>query len=620
MLRILRKKETAKKVLIGLAAIIIPAFVLWGAGSAVRGRRQRGPSFAGTIFGKKVSLEDYAVNLRAARNDAMLRYKDFEKIYRQLDLPARAWERLILLYEAKRQRIKVSNKEVVETIRSFPFLIRNGTFDRQLYKQIVTNTFRMSPREFEEEIRDTLMISKLREEVTEGISITEEELLAAYKNENEKIRIAYVVQNPKDFTEEVEVSDEEIRAFYEEKAHEFKKPEEVKIDYIEFNYTDYVEDIEIGDDEIQYYYDTNIDEFKHPESIRARHILFENEEKAKKILKKVKSGADFAEMAKRHSTGPTRDKGGDLGYFERGKMVPEFEEVAFALGVGEISDVVKTKFGYHIIKVEDKKEAYVDEFDAVKEKIKKKLLIEGAKTMAYNEAMTAASLLEKNMSLQQIAQELRKVIKTTDFFPRYGTIPSIGWNPEIQRIAFELKLNETSRLISPNDADSEVHYIIRLNEKKAPEIPPLDQIRERVMTRAKQMKADELAKEKLEEQRRIILEQVNKGVPFEDACRSAGFDVKKSELFARSDYVKEIGPASSLEEVFTYKIGDISPILKTGRVYCIVQLKEFAPIDEKEYEDQKEAFRQKLLQQKKDRFLNEWLTNLKLKANLKSNL
>lgn len=619
MLRQLRNKEVAKKIIIGLAIIIIPAFVLWGAGS-LRGGRRRGPSYAGTIFGKKVSFDEYAESWRAVKNEAMMRYENFYKIYKQLDLEGEAWDRLILLHEAKRRGIKVSDEDVINTIRSFPFLIRDNKFDAELYEHVITNMFRISPREFEEDIRGSLIIAKLISSATEDVSVTEEELLQEYKKENEKIKIVYITQSPRDFLEKIEISENEIEDYYKANTHEFKLPERVNIEYIEFKYTDYTEEIEIGEDEIQYYYDTHIDEYEHPESIRARHILFEDEEKAKKILKKLKRGADFVKMAKEHSTCPTKDKGGDLGYFERGKMVPEFDEAAFALTAGEISDIVKTQFGYHVIKLENRKEAYKDVFEDVKKKIKDIILKESARNKAYEEALLTAGLINKSADFEKIAEKYNKTIKATGYFPRHGIIPNIGWNPEIQKMAFDLKIGQVGPLISPDEADSDVNYIIRLKEKRESEIPPLEEVKDKVIIRVKQQKMSEMAEESMEKYKETITEKMEEGLSFKEACESAGLEVKETEYITKLDYVKDIGPAQDIKEIFDYEVGDVSPVLATKRISCIVELIDFKPIEEEKFEEEKEEFLERLTSRKKSQFLQQWLTDLKQKANMKSNL
>jgi len=622
MLRQLRNKEVAKKILIGLAIFIIPAFVLWGAGSLRGGRTGQGPAFAGTIFGKKVSLEEYAKSGRAVKNEAMMRYENFEKIYRQLDLEGEAWNRLILLYEAKKQSIKVSDEELIKTIKSFPFLIRDNRFDTQLYEQVVVNTFRLSSREFEEDIRDSIIISKLANRVSEDVTVTDEELLQKYKEENEKIKIAYVAQSSKDFSENIDVSENEIEEYYKANAVGFKLPERVNIEYIEFKYTDYTQGIEIGEDEIRYYYDSRLSEFEHPESVRARHILVDDEEKAKEVLEKAKGGKDFAELAKEYSTDLTnKENGGDLGYFERGNMVPEFENAAFAMKAGEISDIVKTQFGYHIIKVEDKKEPYTEKFEDVKEKIKDILLNENARNKAYENALLVSSSINKSEDFERLANENKKEIRETGYFVRYGIIPNIGWNPEISKVAFDdLKLNEVSKLISPDEAGSDVNYILRLKEKKESEIPPLEEVKDGVINSAKQDKMSRMAKESMEKYRETIMKKIEESLSFEDAAKSAGLEVKESEYVTRLDYIKEVGPASDIKEVFDYKVGDISPVFSNKRVSCIAKVVDLKPMDGSKFNEEKEEFKKRLLNQKKSQVINDWITELKAKANLKSNL
>lgn len=617
MLRLLRSKKVAKKILIGLALIIIPAFVLWGARYQ---SKTESPSHAGIIFGKKISFDEYTVAWRAVRNEAMLRYEDFNKIYKQLDLKGEAWNRLILLHEAGNQKINASNDEVVDTIRRFPFLIRDNRFDNELYQHVVTNTFRMTAREFEEDMRDSIMIQKLLATVSQGLDITDEELLRQYKDENEKIVITYVTQTPKDFAEKVEVTDEDVENYYSLSAQEFKNPERVNIEYIEFHHNDYKEGVEIGGDEIRYYYDSHIDEYEHPESVHARHILLEAEEEAKNVLKKARAGEDFAELARQFSTGPTKASGGDLGFFERGKMVKEFEDAAFGMEAGGISEVVKTQFGYHVIKVEERKEPFTDEFDSVKEEVKNTLLVESAKNSAYEEALLASGSIDGGEDLAAVAKKYGKTVKTTGYFSRQGMIPNIGWDPDLQKEAFDMKLNEPSPLISPNETESNANYIIRVLEKREAEIPPLEEVKDKVLAKVKQNKMNDLAKESMEQHKAAISEKMKSGISFKQAAEAAGLEVKETDLIAKRDYIKDIGPAKDIEEVFGYEVGHVSPVLTTTRISCLASLTEFHPIEEEKFEEEKEALRVRSLQQKKSQFLQNWLNNLKILSGLQSNV
>ncbi|MEA3305560.1 MAG: peptidyl-prolyl cis-trans isomerase, partial [Candidatus Omnitrophota bacterium] len=398
-----------------------------------------------------------------------------------------------------------------------------------------------------------------------------------------------------------------------------KLPDRVNIEYMEFNYSGYEAGIEIYEDELKYYYDTHMDEFGHPESIRARHILFKDENEAADVLKKLKNGEDFAETAKKYSTGPTKDRGGDLGYFEKGKMVPEFEEAAFVLNVGEISGIVKTQFGFHIIKLEDKKEAWAESFDEVKEKIKTTLLKDAAESKAYEDAFLAADSITKTGDFEKAAKAHDKAIKKTGYFSKEGLIPDIGWNPEIQKAAFGLKINQVGPLISSQDTASKANYIIKLIGKKGPEIPPLEDVKDRIESKVRQAQAGKMAEESMKEYNNKIAEKITAGLSFKEAAESAGLEVKETEFITRLDYVKNIGPAKDIEEVFDYKIGDIGPVLTTPRVSCIIELTDFEPVDENKFEEEKEELKETLIASKKAEYLQKWLEELKLRANLKSN-
>lgn len=619
MLKQLRNKDVAKKIFIALALIIIPAFVLWGTGSM--SRTDTGLQYAGIVAGKKVSNQEYGNSWRAVKNEALMRYPNFNEIYEQLDLTGQAWDRLILLREAEKEHIKVSDEEVIKTIQSFQFLSRGGRFDVDAYERLLKNTFQTSPRDFEEDMRGSLKIARLVSNIKEGIGVTDEELLARYKEENDKIKIAYVTLSPKDFADKADVSDEETQEYYKNNSSLFRAPGRVNIEFIEFRPSDYPAEAEITDDEIKRYYTDHIKEFEHGESMRARHILVKDADAAADILKKIKDGADFAETAKQYSedTG-SKENGGDLGYFEKGRMVPEFENAAFALKPGEVSGIVKTQFGYHIIKAEDIKPAYTESLDEARQKIKDRLPAERAEAKAHSEALRARNAIEKDADFEKVAREYQKSIKKTGDFYGEGVIPVIGWNPQLQKAAFKLKINEVGPLISSGNTGAGANYIIRVIDKKEPGIPPLGEIKDEVKNSVKQRKMNELAKKSMENSRAAIMDKIKGGLAFKEAAEAAGLKVKESEYVTQMDYIKDIGPAADIKDVFGYKADDISPVLATPRIACIVQLTELKPADQAKFEETKKEFKEKYLETKKAQALDKWFNGLRSKAAVQSNI
>jgi len=192
MLKALRKKETVKKIFFVLAIIIIPAFVFWGAGGALRSRGKEA-NYAGKIFGRKVLFSEYQESFSAVKNQALMQFGDnLYKVEKYLNLYGQAWDRLILLAEARKRKIKINDDELIKRIRQLPFFQRDDKFNQKLYDTALNYIFRTPARDFEEEMRNSLAIGKLFDMVTRDVKVTEEDLLAAYKDEFEKVKAIYI--------------------------------------------------------------------------------------------------------------------------------------------------------------------------------------------------------------------------------------------------------------------------------------------------------------------------------------------------------------------------------------------------------------------------------------------
>jgi len=179
MLRLLRNKKTAKRIWIGLAIVIMPAFLFWGLGSAVRSKEES--AFIGKINGKKITLLEYKDALSAVRNAAIIRFGDrFDEIQKEINLEAQAWERLLLIYEAKKYKLTASDREVIESIESYAFFQRKGNFDNRTYNDLLRYVFRTPARTFEEQMRENIIIVKLYNKITENITLNDKEIRDEY--------------------------------------------------------------------------------------------------------------------------------------------------------------------------------------------------------------------------------------------------------------------------------------------------------------------------------------------------------------------------------------------------------------------------------------------------------
>lgn len=527
MLKQLRNKKVMKRILWTIAILIIPAFVFWGAGSL--SGKDKGPDRAGTVFGKKVSFEEYTAAWEAVKIQTLLIYgPKFEEVREALNLNRQAWDRLIMLHEARKKGIRVSDREVIDVIQRFPFLQSRGQFDKRAYSMVLEQVFKTTARQFEEDIRGSLILEKLRDTIIKDVKLSDDELKKLYRDENEKAKIAYILISPNEFKDKVSVDAATIEAYYKNNAESFRVPDQVNIEYLGFEYKDYQENTQITDKQIEDYYNEHKDEFD-----------------PKKELK-------------------------------------------------------------------DLKETITNELIRAAAKDK---ALQAAEKIDY-------ALADKTRPLEDVAAENSLPIKETGFFSKQGPIPQIGWFPEIQKIAFKLKVGEKSDLIKSNLDFINGCYIIRLKEKRSSYIPALEEVRDQIAAKVKDEEASRLARQEADKLRTQILDLVKGGgIKFEEAAINLKREPKQTEPFARNGYIPAVGSASEIgETAFNAKTGEISPAIKTQAGFCIFTALEVMPINEETFKKDKEEFSKKMLESKKMKVLNDWYADLIKRADLKSNI
>jgi peptidyl-prolyl cis-trans isomerase D len=425
MLKFLRKKENMKKIMWALAILIIPAFVLWGAGSAVRSRK--GPNYAGRIFGKKISFRRYDESLQACRTQALLIYgKEFDRVAKFLNLEREAWERLILLYHAKKERIKVPDKEVIAFIRKIPFFHTEKRFDQEKYDMLLEYAFRTAPRNFEEQIRAMITIDKLKGRATEKISLTDEEIKKEYQKTNEKAKALYVFFDPQEFTDQIHPSYEELTAYYRNNKTKFKKSNQVNAEYIAL----------LSEQPPQ------------EKNKQAR------EDKMWQIAEEIAGeGAAFEKAAENNNLEVK-----ETGFFGAEEFIPEiglsydFLKAAFTLEIGEVSNPLETPKGYFIIKIKEKRPSFIPALDETKDAVEKAVIQEQSLKLAEAKgeeslAQIKAMMEEQTLSFAKAAEKLSLEVKETEEFSRTGYISAIGQSREFTLTAFGLNPGGVSKVI-----------------------------------------------------------------------------------------------------------------------------------------------------------------------------
>ena len=306
-----------------------------------------------------------------------------EQLLRQLGIEQQILQQLVdeeaMVAEARRQGMTVNDVEIRARILAMPAFQENGHFfGEQRYRQMLSmNNPPITPTEFEDQIRRALLVQKLRDAVSGWMSVSDDDVTQEYRRRNEKVKLDIVPITPDAFKSQITVTDADLAGYFDKHKDTYRVGEKRKIKYAIVDVEKVRETVKISDAEIDAFYKQNLQQYQTPEEVRASHILLKTEgkneadvqAKAAEVLKRAKAGEDFAALAKANSEDGSASQGGDLGPFPRGRMVPEFDKVAFSLKPGEISDVVTTEFGYHIIKLTEKKEAAAIPLDQVKPQV-----------------------------------------------------------------------------------------------------------------------------------------------------------------------------------------------------------------------------------------------------------
>ena len=515
------------------------------------------------------------------------------EIEKQLNLPQQAMQQIIqevlLIEEADRLGLEVSKDELVAAIAQYDAFKENGVFSRNRYLQVL-NYQRMTPEQFEDAQRRQLLTAKVTARLQEKVSVSEDELKEAFHKENDKINLNYSWLTPALVESKVEVTSEGLTAYFEENKEQFRLDEKRSLRYLQFDPARYEDDVaNFSDDELERFYRRHLDLYETQEQVKAAHILLRVAEDATEetrnqrralaadLLKQLQEGADFAALAKANSDDKgTAQNGGDLGSFGRGIMVKSFEDAAFSLKPGQLSGIVETPFGYHIIKVEEATEAGVKPLVDVIDDVKAGLLVEKARQYAYEKAMDAYNINRKSGDLDAAAKANDLGIKETGFFTRTGAIDGIGKEPAIVQAAFTLKEGELARPVQTTQGI----FLISLKESQPSRLPELSEVKAQVEKAYRANQAQTYAKELAEK----LLAKAKELKSLTQAAAELNIIVDSTGEFPQSfgTFLPKIGNSEELaSEVYQLTADNpIAPeVYNIDNKFLVASLKEFKPAD-----------------------------------------
>ena len=543
---------------------------------------------------------------------------DMLKGYYTRQITEQLVSRKAIEYEAKRLGVRVSDQELADRIRRIlPGVYNGDTFvGRDQYTAEVQARTQMTVAAFEAVVRQSMVLEKIRKLVTDGISVGPSELQDEFKYKNQKVKLDYAFIKPEDLEAKITPDVTEIKAAYEKNRSKYQVPEKRVVRYGLIDLTQLRQNAQVSDADLKAQYQQNIQQYEVPNRVHAEHILLmtvgktdaeieEIHQKAEDVLKQAKKGTNFEDLAKKYSEDPgSKDKGGDLGWITQGQTVPEFEKTAFGLEKGKISDLVKTQYGFHIIKVLDKETAHTKPFDEVKDSIRTPLLLTKTDKMASDEADQLSATIRRSnkVSLDELGKQFHLSLGETRPVTATDPILELGNSKEAKDAIFRLRQDELSLPIRTDRG-----YLVLSVKQIQPAHPgSLEEVRDKIITELKQQKSTELARTKAED----LAKRVKSGEKFEVAAKSLGLEAKTSDLLARNGSISGAVSGKQVGAAFQLKPGDVGAPLNVGAnwfVYRVAEKQEPNPAD---FEKQKKELTDQVLQTKRNIAFEAFRTSL----------
>nr|WP_320116835.1 SurA N-terminal domain-containing protein [uncultured Desulfuromonas sp.] len=628
MLDLIRKKQktTLVKVVfwVIIATFIGTIFLVWGKGRD----QQRDITVAAQVNGTDISFEQFRTTYSNMYNLYHNLYgQNFTpELEKQLQLTRQSINLLIdqalLLEEAERMHLSISDDELVQTIAEVPAFQVDGVFNKEQYISVLSYQ-RMTPELFEQMQKQQMLVNLTQAQIRSEAVVSDEDVADEYRRLNEKVNLSYVAFKTGDFTDAVKVTDEGLSSYYAANQESFRVAQQVALSLVTLSPADYLEQVTLEEGDIQRYYDRHLANYAIPEQVSAAHILIpvaadaddaQREKQralAEQVLEKAQTG-DFAKLAKQYSAdAATAKKGGELGLFQRGVMDPAFESAAFALTKDTLSPVVETRFGYHIIKGGEHIEAGFTPLAEVRDEVEKALRLDEARKLAYEKAMDAYNLNRKENNFSAAAETLGATPVETGLFSQAQAIPAVGISAELTEKAFAANAGE---LLAPVNTTRGV-VLATVTENVASHIPELSAVKAEVTEAYKRQQAVVLAEEAAQQ----ALDKIQQGAKL-TSIADKGRPVEETGLFSRAlgEFVPTLGNVPGLAEAaFNLSIKEpvASQLYSAGETFYVVRLKQLQPADPNGLtEEESQRLQQTVLARKQDELLRGKLEQLKQTA------
>jgi peptidyl-prolyl cis-trans isomerase D len=587
-------------VLLGIICLSMLTYLIPGLGSS---SFTDSPDAVATVGGQDISAVDVERQLTAALRGQPVP-DTLRNLYAKQVLDQMIFRRALTL-EAQRLGIPVTDQEVSDRIKQILPMAWNGdTWLKDRYATEVQTRTGMDVPQFEDFLRDQMLQEKFRQLVTDAITVTPAEIQQEFHRRNEKVQIEYVVVKPTELASAIQPSDAELSAYYSRHSGQYQVPEKRSARYALLDLAKLRASTSVGDDVLRAYYNSHIDEYKVENRVHVEHILFktvgktdaeiaEIHQKADDVLKKAKSGANFEDLAKKYSEDDgTKPKGGDLGWIVEGQTVPEFQHAAFTLPKGSISDLVKTQYGFHIIKVLDHETAHTRPFEEVRSTIQPLVADEKITTEANDISgqMSAAVRQSNHQSLDDLAKKFNLQLGDAPLASSTDPVSAFANSADLRTALFELRPGELSQPIQTPQG----FVIITPKDIQTAHQGTLAEVHDRVLADYQQEKSLDLARSKADQ----LAKLAKSGDSFDKAAQSLNLPVKTSESVSRTASIPDVGTGESIDAAFSSPVGQVSDAKQVGGNWLVYRVTGHTPVTDNEVVLQADQIHQQLLQAK----------------------
>jgi peptidyl-prolyl cis-trans isomerase D len=634
MIRFLQTEGPVKKIVLsGLLLLICAAMVIAFVPGIGSNDAFNKPGIIAKVNGEDIT----ALEVRdAARQMAQQQAQQYGKNASMLmpfliqQATPRAAEQLIereaLLTEAQHLGLKSSPQEVKDELQHghyAAYFFPGGNFVGEAEYQNMLQQSNLTPTTFEEGVRKEILIGKLQAMITGGASVSDAAIRQEFVKENTKVKFDYAVLKQDDLKKGLHPTVEELKAFYDshQKSYANSVPEKRKIKYAVLDTGKIESGVQITRDDLQAYYNQHRDQYREAEQAKVSHILIKTplpgpdgkvdekgvadaQRRAEDLLKQLKAGGNFEDLAKKYSEDPGSAKeGGSLGWIGKGRTVPEFEKAAFSLPKGQISNLVKSSYGFHIIRVDDRQDAHMKTLDEVKAEIEPLVKQQKTQEMAQKQA---ENLLEqaKSQGLDVAAAAKGVAVVTSDFFSRKDLVPGLGPAPQFMDAVFAAAEKAPPEMAGT----SQGFAVFQLLAVKPPATPTFEEISTRVEEEFKNERSNALLSQKTQE----LSDRAKTEHNLTKAAKELGATVKTSDFVLPDGQVPDIGSMTGGASVaFNMKPGDISGPINSGASGVVISVLEVQAPTDADFATKRDQIREMLLQGKQQELFALYVSNLR---------